>query len=336
MAWYNRQGESFDTVLSTRVRFARNLSGYGFDSTMTDEQAREIIDKISNIFSSDNGFERIELDEKNRLEALSYAEKHYVSREFAAKRTPHALLLSEKFNTAVMVCEEDHLRLQTILPGLALEEAYENLCRFDDLLDSKADIAFDERLGYLTHCPTNLGTGMRASVMMFLPALTMSNQMGSIAAQISKLGLTVRGMSGEGSESRGALYQISNQVTLGISEEETLRKLSEVVAQISNSERKLRLSLREGKQDAVKDRILRAHGTLRYAHMLSWAELSELFSLVRLGISLGISEDIDYVTLSRMLVETSPATLSLLSEQAPKDGTSRDIARAALIKEMLT
>ncbi len=335
MAWYNSIGESSDTVISTRVRFARNLEDYGFGSILTDKEANEIIEKAWGIFSPENGFSRIDLGEENRLEALSYMEKHYISREFAMKRSPHALLLSEKFNTAVMVCEEDHIRLQTILPGLALSEAYENLCRFDDLLDSAADIAYDEKLGYLTHCPTNLGTGMRASVMMFLPALTMANQVSGIASQLSKLGLTIRGMYGEGSESSGSLYQISNQVTLGISEQDTLRKLGEIIAQISNRERKLRASIKDGELDIMKDKILRAQGTMRYAHMLSSAETTELFSYVRLGVALGIVTDIDHTALSRILVETAPATLTLTSADKPEDERARDIARAKAVKAVL-
>lgn len=336
MTWYNLSGESSDTVISTRVRFARNLAGYSFDSTLGEKEAREIIGKISDIFTPALGFERVDLDETNKLQALSYVEKHFISREFSAKKAPHTLLLSEKFNTAVMVCEEDHVRLQTILPGLALNEAYEDLCRFDDLLDSGVELAYDEKLGYLTHCPTNLGTGMRASVMMFLPALTMTNQIGDIAAQLSKIGLTIRGMYGEGSESRGSLYQISNQVTLGVSEEETIRKLGEIVAQISNRERKLRTALKEDRFDFIKDKVRRAEGTLRYAHMLSSSETAELFSLVRLGVSLGIIEDVDYSTLSRILVETSPATLTLASKDHPKNDDERDLLRAKKIKAELT
>ena len=336
MTWYNMKGESADTVISTRVRFARNLAGYNFDSTLGEKEAREIIAKISDVFTPGLGFERVDLDENNRLEALSYVEKHFISREFASKKAPHALLLSEKFNTAVMVCEEDHVRLQAILPGLALNEAYEDLCRFDDLLDSNVELAYDEKLGYLTHCPTNLGTGMRASVMMFLPALTMANQIGGIAAQLSKIGLTIRGMYGEGSESRGSLYQISNQVTLGVSEEETIRKIGEIVAQISNRERKLRATMKEERLDVLKDKVLRAEGTLRYAHMLSSSETTELFSLVRLGVSLGIIADVDYSTLSRILVETSPATLTLESDDYPKNDTARDILRAQKIKAVLS
>lgn len=335
MAWYKSIGESADTVISTRIRFARNLADYRFDSTISDKDANEVIEKISRIFTPEHGFVRTDLNTENRLEALSYVEKHYISREFAMKRSPHALLLSEKFNTAVMVCEEDHVRLQTILPGLALNEAYENLCRFDDLLDASADIAYDEKFGYLTHCPTNLGTGMRASVMMFLPALTMANQIGGIASQLSKIGLTIRGMYGEGSESRGSLYQISNQVTLGISEEETLRKLGEIIAQISNRERKLRRAIKDERLDVMRDKILRAEGTLRYAHMLSSSETTELFSFIRLGISLGIVTDVSYEALNRILIETSPATLTLMSEERPTDEASRDKARAAAVKAVL-
>ena len=224
MSWYNQIGNDIDTVVSSRVRLARNLAGYPFPSKLSPEKAKEIIEKVSAAFSKKD-LKKIDFSEISETMALSYVEKHYVSKDFVRSRLPHALLLSEKNGTAIMICEEDHLRIQSILPGLDLESAYKMASENDDILDSALEIAYDGDLGYLTHCPTNLGTGMRASVMMFLPALTMAGRINALASELSKLGLTMRGMYGEGSHTGGMLYQISNQITLGITEKDTLIKL---------------------------------------------------------------------------------------------------------------
>ncbi|MBQ8208878.1 MAG: hypothetical protein IJZ89_09130 [Clostridia bacterium] len=161
MAWYNEMGNDFDTVLSSRIRFARNISGYPFDGKLSEEDAKKIIEEVSRAFEN-KGFKKTNFSDIPTAEAASYMEKHFVSREFAAKKTPHALLLNESTSAAVMICEEDHIRLQSILPGLALNEAYRIACEYDDILDSFLEIAYDEKLGYLTHCTTNIGTGMLA------------------------------------------------------------------------------------------------------------------------------------------------------------------------------
>ena len=334
MAWYNEIGNEFDTVLSSRIRFARNLCGYPFEGKLSHEGAKEIIEKVDSALCT-QGFSRHDLLEKTATEAASLVEKHYISREFATKKSPHTFLINENTSASVMICEEDHIRLQTILPGLALTEAYEIATKYDDILDSSLDIAYDEELGYLTHCPTNLGTGMRASVMMFLPALTMAGGISSIASQLSKIGLTMRGMFGEGSESKGGIYQISNQITLGITEEDTIKKLGDIVAQINEQERKLRSSIRGEKLERLRDASLRSEGILKYAHMLSSGEFIEHFSNIRIGISLGIITDISYVTLGKLFIETMPATLTLTEKETPKTGLDRDRARARLCREAL-
>lgn len=335
MAWYNEIGNSIDTVLSSRIRFARNLEGYPFCSKLSDEDAKKIISSVSDVFC-DKGFKKIDFSDISPLDAASYVEKHFASREFAAKKAPHALLLAENTGTAIMLCEEDHVRLQSIFPGLALDEAYRVASEYDSILDSSLDISYDEKLGYLTSCPTNLGTGMRASVMMFLPALTMAGGIKSLASQLSKIGLTMRGLFGEGSDGDGCLYQISNQITLGIGEEETLKKLSDIIGQISEKERKLRASIKGGELDALKDRIFRSEGALKYAYMMSSSEFMKHFSNVRLGIALGIITDINYATLGALLVETLPATLSLSEKIGNGTGAERDLARAKLIKGRLS
>ncbi len=334
MTWYNDMGKDSRTVLSTRIRFARNLNGYPFGSRLSPEKAREIIDKVAPILEN-GGFERIDFTKISQTEALSYVEKHYASREFAEKSSPRVLMLNEPCGYAVMVGEEDHIRMQCILPGLALEDAYSSLCKLDDLIDESFDIAYDEELGYLTHCPTNLGTGMRASVMMFLPALTMAGRINGLANQLSKIGLTMRGLYGEGTAAQGSIYQISNQITLGITEEDSLKKLGDIIKQITDSEISLRGLITEEKNPALIDRICRAEGTLRHAFMLSSGEFINLFSDVRLGIDLGIIKSVDCKTLGQLFIEVMPATLVLSETNPPKTQKERDILRATRIKTKL-
>ena len=334
MAWYNTVATNSDTVISTRVRLARNINGYPFSALLDSSGINEIIEKVSAPLES-SGFRKINFSDLSALMATSYVERHYVSPEFATLDTPHALLLQEQSGVAIMVGEEDHLRIQCIMPGLALDEAYKNASRAEKRLDEEFDFAYSDQLGYLTHCPTNLGTGMRASVMMFLPALTMGGYMDSLAAQLSKIGLTVRGIFGEGSGSAGSMYQISNQITLGITEEETLDKLRDAITQIIASEKKARESISGDAKERLTDRIMRAEGILRYAHTISSSEFIKLFSDVRFGIALGLINEISYEQLGTLLVEAMPATLTLSSENTPKNELSRDKLRAQKIKSIL-
>ena len=334
MSWYNTVGKATDTVISSRVRLARNINGYPFASRLDVAGANEIIEKVSAPLEA-SGFRKINFADLSPIMATSYVERHFVSPEFATKEAPHALLLQEQSGIAVMVCEEDHLRIQCILPGLSLEEAYLNASRTEKRLDEDFDFAYSAELGYLTHCPTNLGTGMRASVMMFLPALTRGGYMDSLATQLSKIGLTVRGLFGEGSGAAGCMYQISNQITLGITEEETLKKMNEAIKQITESEHKARKSITGDALDRLTDRVLRSEGTLKYAYMMSSSEFIKLFADVRFGIALGIIEDITYEQLGTLLVEAMPATLTLSAENAPKTEAARDKLRAQRIRSIL-
>lgn len=325
------EGTDRDIVISSRIRLARNLNGYAFPDRLDEKNAEEVIDKIRGAFGPEYAYK--DFRSLSAAEAQSYVERHEVSPEFAAEKGPHGLLINEQTDVSAMLCEEDHIRLQCILEGLSLQQAYERVCEADDKLDATLDIAFHERLGYLTHCPTNLGTGMRASVMLFLPALTMHRQIGGLSAQLQKLGLTMRGMFGEGSAADGALYQISNQVTLGITEEETIEKLSKIVAKIEAEEKKLRESL--AKNEEICDQIARAEGTLRFARRISSSEFMSLYASLRLGISLGIVSGISYETLDQLLAETMPATLMLASggDMTPEE---RDRARAERIRKALS
>lgn len=334
MAWYNTTGPLADTVISSRVRLARNINGYPFPSRLDANHANEIIEKISAPLES-AGFRRINFSDISPIMATSYVERHYVSPEFATMETPHTLLLQEASGVAIMICEEDHLRIQSILSGLSLEEAYKNAAAIEKRLDADFDFAYSDTLGYLTHCPSNLGTGMRASVMMFLPALSRGGYIPSLAAQLAKLGLAMRGLFGEGSGSAGCMYQISNQITLGIGENEILSKLTEAVKQISEREIQTRKNILEDALETLTDRVLRSVGILKHAYMMSTEEFIKLFCEVRLGISKGIVEGISYEQLGTLLVEAMPATLTLSSESTPKGEAARDKLRAARIKVIL-
>ncbi|MBQ8510800.1 MAG: protein arginine kinase [Clostridia bacterium] len=333
MAWFNQTGAESDVVISSRIRFARNIAGIPFPGRMTDAQRSEVIEKVTKALSPAN-LETIDMVAKSPLEAQSLVEEHFISPAFAREKAPHTLLLSADRTAAVMIGEEDHVRIQTILPGLSLGEAYKAACTLDDLLDGGAEIAYSEDVGYLTQCPTNLGTAMRASVMLHLPAMTLAGQIGSVARSLSKLGITVRGLYGEGSEAAGALYQVSNSITMGLTEQEILDKLEKVARQLVESERKLRDTLKSDSFARLCDRVMRAFGVMKNAYMLSSEEFLKLWSDVRLGVSLGMITDIDYAKLGGILIAALPATL-LLTAGSPEDtpAAERDVLRAKAVRE---
>ena len=333
MAWYQVKGNDADTVFSSRIRFARNLTGYPFDQGLSAEDAERIIAQIGAALGED--YTQTDMTLLPPIKAQSLVEQHLASRDFAGKKTPHALFRNDNKSLSVMALEEDHIRLQCILPGLALRDAYRFACECDDRLDRKLSIAYDESLGYLTHCPTNLGTGMRASVMLFLPALKGAGMIASLSHQLSKIGLTMRGLYGEGSEPSGCLYQVSNQITLGCSEEEILHKLEEAVQSIMEKERKLRQEVTGEAAARRADRIHRAEGILRYATMLSSEEFFSLYTDLKLGIALGEITSISDETLNTLLINVLPATLTLNAATPPKNGGERDRQRAAFIQKAL-
>ncbi len=334
MAWYQVKGNMDDVVISSRIRLARNLCGFAFDEKLTVEKAKEVINKIDAALSPLD-FLRTDMEKLGETEAAALVEQHLVSREFAAKKTPHALFRNDNKSLYVMACEEDHIRLQCILPGLCLGDAYRFTASVNEALDTALTIAFDEKLGYITHCPTNLGTGMRASVMLFLPALAGGGYIPSLARQLTKIGLTIRGLYGEGSDSHGAIFQISNQVTLGISEEEILRKLEDTVTDIIEKEQTLRNAPNGEAAERREDRIHRAEGILRYATRISSAEFFSLWADMKLGVSLGMIQNISHETLNTLLIHVMPAMLTAETANPPKTGSERDALRAKFIKKAL-
>lgn len=338
MKWYLETGPEGDAVISTRVRLARNISDMLFPCKMNLEQAQKVesLTRDALMVNQDVAadFRYIDMEKLTDAQAVSYAEKHLISPEFAKERDGRALLLKNDESVSIMVNEEDHIRIQALCSGFRLEEAMDEANRIDDLLDEHLNYAFDEDFGYLTECPTNLGTGMRASVMVHLPGLTRSRSLTSLAQAITKLGFTIRGLYGEGSKGTGAFYQISNQVTLGISEEEVRRSLTGVIGQIISQERTIRQEFKK-LGPVFEDRIFRSYGTLTNARMLTSAEFMNLISDVRFGITMGIITDVPLEAVNALLGEVQPATLQTHADHQ-MDGQERDIVRAKLVRETLT
>ena len=331
MAWYNEKGEMQDVVISTRVRFARNLEDYPFTSRLSEKCADEVIDKVCAAlpeYRSERFFDG--MSDKCR----AYMEMHYVSPEFANTERHRALLTGENEHVHVMVCEEDHIRIQSIVAGFDPQSAFEYASRADDAIGKALKIAFSEKYGYLTHCPTNLGAAMRVSAMLCLPALTMNRSIERYINAAGKIGITVRGLYGEGSRASGCLYQISNKASLGMGESEIIKLMSEVVTKLAEAERKSREMLFEIGKVKLTDKIARCTGVLKHAHTLTSSEANDSFSELKLGVSLGVLTNMTDEKLNEMLIAVQPAILSMLREGLEKD-TERDIARASLVRDML-
>lgn len=329
--WYIENGEQGDIVLSTRIRLARNLEDYPFPCRLTVKGKEKVCEEIKNeVLNSDIwGFEYADMKALERSQVISLAERHLISPEFASDRTGRGLLITQDESISIMLCEEDHIRLQVMMSGLALKEAYSVADKLDTMIGSKINYAYDERIGYLTQCPTNLGTAMRASVMLHLPALTRCGQIGKLASTVSKLGLVIRGAYGEGSSPMGDIYQLSNQITLGISEESALDNLQSITLQLIAQERAASKKLLEN--EIEKDKVFRALGILKFARVLSTDEFMELSSLVRMGIANKLI-DFDIAKLNELTVKIQPATINAFNG-SELTAPQRDIIRANLTRE---
>ncbi len=329
--WYLGEGEQSDVVLSTRIRLARNLAEYPFPARLDTKSRIAVNEIVRDAVPAAANLKYIEMKTLTQAQIVSLAEKHLISPEFASSADGRALLLSDSEEISVMLEEEDHIRLQVMKPGLSLSEAYTEADRLDSAINEKVKFAFDERLGYLTECPTNLGTGMRASVMLHLPALTALGRMNTLASTVSKLGLTIRGAYGEGSASMGDLYQLSNQVTLGITEKGAIENLKTIVLQLASQERAARTELLKSVE--TEDTVYRAYGVLKSARLLGTKEFMQLASRVRMGAVGGLLS-VDPKQLNELMVSLQPASLNA---QAGKtlDARERDILRAKIVRERL-
>ncbi|MBQ2781197.1 MAG: protein arginine kinase [Clostridia bacterium] len=332
--WYRLSGPEGDVVLSTRIRLARNLNGLPFPAYMTVEQKESVVQKVRAALPQSPKLTLLELRNTQRIDALSMVERHLISPDFSRCADGTAVVLSDDESVSIMLCEEDHLRLQIMRPGLQLTEAFAAADELDTQLDEQLHFAFDDRLGYLTQCPTNLGNGMRASLMLHLPALEESGSIRQLANTVSKLGLTIRGCYGEGSRSEGHIYQLSNQVTLGITEQEAMDNLQNFAMQIVREERAARRKLAQNTR--YQDNIWRALGILRYARSLSHQELLELTSHLRVGLSTEVLKGVAFTgdDLNALINDTQPATMMMLARQE-LEPVERDTARAATVRERL-
>lgn len=329
--WYDQTGPQSDVVLSTRVRLARNLADNLFSAKLDPAGKQAVASEIRNAAKDIPGLQWIDMAELPQLEAVSMAERRLISAEFAAQQPGTALLLRGDERVSVMLCEEDHLRLQAYAPGLALEETYALADEIDTALGAKLHYAFDERLGYLTQCPTNLGTAMRASVLLHLPALAALGRVTRLSESIGKLGLTIRGAFGEGSQAQGALFQLSNQITLGIAETQALENLQAITLQIAEQERRAQAELMQ--QPEWENKVWRAYGILRYARIMDSGDAMGLLSLVRLGAVQNVLP-VPPEIISALMTEIQPATLCL-TKHINGDAGLRDKARAEMIRERL-
>ena len=321
----------------TRIRLARNLRKYPFPCRLNAKGKNEVADVIINAVKNCNSpladeLEVIRIADLSEPERISLVEKHLASPEFISDSAGRALILSKDRTMSVMINEEDHIRLQILQPGFELEKAYDIADKLDTLLDENLEFAFDEKLGYLTQCPTNLGTGMRASVMLHLPALKANKSIGRIAGNLQKLGLTIRGTYGEGTDPKGAMYQLSNQITLGISEKSAIENLKNIAEQLVTQE--LQAEKRMAENLETQDRIHRSLGILRSARLISCSEAMELISNVRFGINTGVIKDVELATVDGLIAEIQPATMTVNIENAasPHD---RDRIRAERIRSVM-
>lgn len=334
MKWYEKAGPSADVVCSTRVRLARNLAQYPFPGRASLEQKEEIKEKVRGALLSGNSilskeFRFVPLENLGEEAAVSLVERHIVSPEFISDRQGKGVLVSEDESVSIMINEEDHLRIQVLREGLSIKEAAETADRIDTLLSETLAFAFDPAFGYLTQCPTNLGTGMRASFMLHLPALQESGSMARISSNLSKLGLTLRGTYGEGTKVAGALYQLSNQITLGLSENEAIENLSALAGQLMEEERRVRKQM--SKNLLLQDKITRAAGVLGSARVLPTSEFMELLSYVRFGLAVGLLQGVTPEELNALSIKVQPATLMAAQGQKLSEG-QRDALRAQLTR----
>ncbi len=328
-----------DVAISSRIRLARNLEAYPFSSKLNREQSGEILVKVGNaVFnSSDADIKNLlymEMQAMKQVDKQVLVEKHLISPEFAEGDNNRAVIVSKDGRISIMVNEEDHLRLQCIFPGMQIEEAWKLCSSIDSQLEEKLDFAFDKNSGYLTCCPTNTGTGIRASVMLHLPALSMTGYIKGILETCGKLGVAVRGIYGENSEASGNMFQVSNQITLGQTEEEIIAGISNITLQIAEQERMLRAELYKQNPIRFEDRIFRSLGLLLNARIISTEESLKLMSDVRLGVVIGLMTGMELDDLNEMMMIVQPAYLQKLSG-GQLSSEERDQRRAEYIREKL-
>ena len=332
--WMGPRGEHSDIVMSTRVRLARNLKGFRFPLDFSREEAEEVDSQVAAALEGMEGFSHIPMESVPAIQRQALVEKHLISPQLADPERPGSVILSGDESVSIMVNEEDHIRIQVIYPGLHLMEAFDRANDIDNRLEETLPYAFDGDFGYITSCPTNTGTGLRASVMLHLPALSITSNMARIAQAVARLGMTVRGSYGEGSDALGNVYQVSNQMTLGKSERDILMDLRDLTERLIEQEERARRALREHSPMKLEDRVWRSYGILTNARVLATDEAANRLSDVRLGIDMGIIPDVDLSVLNELMIFMQPAFLQQYAGETLQPG-ERDVFRAKLIRERI-
>lgn len=332
-------GRHQDIVISSRVRIARNLEHYVFPHLMTYEQSLELLHRVAAAVESfpnsgNKEFQLITLNQLNPVERQTYVEDHVISPALLGNPEKGGFFIDDHKSCSIMVNEEDHIRIQCMLKGLQLEDAWEEADRLDDWLGRKLPYAYDESFGYLTACPTNLGTGVRISVMLHLPALTLLGYTNGLIHAAGQLGFAVRGLFGEGSDYMGNLYQISNQITLGMQEREIIGNLEDIVLQVIQKERMARKNLLNKQKIDLEDRVFRSLGLLRFARKLSRKEAMQYLSDLKLGVSLGIVSVCTLEELQDLIELIQPANLQKHYGELLREA-ERDCRRAEIIRRKL-
>jgi protein arginine kinase len=324
-------------VLSTRVRLARNLRQYPFPGWAKKSQRSDILASCRSAIQRLPQMKRssaFDVEELSPLEKQVLVERHLISRELSESEQGAGVLISKDQTCSIMLNEEDHMRIQVLCNGFNFRRVWKQIDSVDTALESELDYAFSEELGYLTACPTNVGTGMRASVMLHLPGLVLAGQMEKVVRAVNQLGMAVRGLFGEGSDATGSVFQISNQQTLGQSEQEILRRLSSVLSAVIEQEENARQKLLAEEPIKLVDKIGRAYGVLLNAHFLSSNEAMNLLSLTRLAIDLGMLPEDQRKVVDRLFLESQPGHIQLYAHRSIESG-ERDILRATLLRDNL-
>src|SRR5437868_9493048 len=335
--WLRGEGPHHQIVVSSRVRLARNLRNRAFPGWAKKAERLAILDlikpRVEELSEMQDSFSEV-LQDLSAVEKQILVERHLISREHAAKSIGSAVEMNRKQTLSIMVNEEDHLRMQSLRSGLQLRQAFKLVDKVDSALENKLDIAYAAKLGYLTACPTNVGTGMRASAMLHLPGLVLSELINQVIQAVNKIGLAVRGLYGEGTEAMGNLFQISNQTTLGEKEDEIIARLNKVIETIIEKEQDARQVLIQKRPNTLWDQIGRAYGLLTYAHAMTSKEALNLLSVVKLGIDLGAFPEDKRLGIDQLFIETQPAHLQK-STQQKLNAEERDHFRAQIIRERL-
>jgi protein arginine kinase len=335
--WLRGEGPHHQIVVSSRVRLARNLRHRAFPGWAKKAERTQILElikpRVEELAEMQDSFSEL-LQDLSALEKQVLVERHLISREHAAKGAGSGVVMNRRQTLSIMINEEDHLRMQSIRSGLQLKNAFKLVDKVDSTLESKLDFAYDPRLGYLTACPTNVGTGMRASAMLHLPGLVLSDLINQVIQAVGKIGLAVRGLYGEGTEAMGNLFQISNQTTLGEKEDDIIGRLTKVIETIIEKEHDARQMLIQKKPDTLWDQIGRAYGILTYAHAMSSKEALNLLSIIKLGVDLGAFPEDRRLPIDELFIETQPAHLQKGSQQK-LNAEERDFLRAQIIRDRL-